>query len=345
MKGIMKAIVLQEPGKFHVAEIPEPQNPGPDEAVVRVRRVGICGSDISGYLGKMPFYSYPRIPGHELGVEVIQIGAAVTNVSVGDRCSVEPYMNCQACAACRRGASNCCKNLKVLGVHTDGGMRPSFIVPARKLHPSKSLSLEQLALVETLAIGCHAVNRASVQSGEHALVIGAGPIGLSVVVFAKLAGARVTVLDMNPRRLEFAQKAMGVDHGVLFKGDGSELDEISRIGGGDLPTAVFDATGSPKSMCNAFNLVGHTGRLTFVGIVTADISFADPLLHAREMTILASRNALPADFTRIIRLIEEGKIDTRPWITHRSDFGKIIEDFPAFTKPETGVIKAIVEVG
>lgn len=340
----MKAIVLQEPGTFQTADLPEPAQPGPGEALVRVRRVGICGSDISGYLGKMPFYSYPRIPGHELGVEVVALGEGVSNVRVGDRCSVEPYMNCQQCSACRRGAGNCCKNLKVLGVHTDGGMRPLFVLPARKLHPSKVLSLEQLALVETLAIGCHAVNRAAVESGEHALVIGAGPIGLSVIVFAKLAGARVTVLDMNPHRLQFAQQAMGVDHGVLFKGDGSELAELDRLAHGELPTAVFDATGSPKSMSNAFNYVGHTGRLTFVGIVTSDISFPDPLLHAREMTLLASRNALPADFSRIIGLIEQNKIDTRPWITHRSSFGRLIEEFPAFTKPETGVIKAMVEV-
>src|SRR5438477_59014 len=233
----MKAILLKEPGKFELVPTSEPARPEPGEALVRVHRVGICGTDISGYLGKMPFYSYPRIPGHELGVEVIAAGAGVSNVKPGDRCSVEPYMNCQQCYACRTGHGNCCKNLKVLGVHTDGGLRPRFIVPARKLHPSAKLTLEQLALVETLGIGCHAVN-----------------------------------------------------------------------------------------------YVGHTGRLVFVGIVTTEISFPDPLLHAREMTLYASRNALPSDFGRIIRLIEEGRIDTRPWITHRSAFDRLAEDFPAYTK-------------
>src|SRR5688572_7018940 len=173
----MDAIILEQPQKFIRSDIPEPTEPGPGEAVVRVHRVGICGTDISGYLGKMPFYSYPRIPGHELGVEVVALGSGVLGLQTGDRCSVEPYINCETCYPCRRGYSNCCQNLQVLGVHTDGGMRPQFLVPARKLHPSRALTLDQLALVETLAIGCHAVNRGSPQAGDSVLVIGAGPIG------------------------------------------------------------------------------------------------------------------------------------------------------------------------
>ena len=340
----MKAIRLEQPGRFSVIDLEEPPRPGPGDALVRVHRIGICGTDISGFLGKMPFYSYPRIPGHELGVEVVEVGAAVSNVKAGDRCSVEPYINCQQCPACKRGSGNCCKNLKVLGVHTDGGMRPRFIVPARKLHPSARLALEQLALVETLGIGCHAVNRAKPQPGEQVLVIGAGPIGLSVIEFLKLSGATITVLDLNEKRLGFCKSKMGVQHTVQSRSDGSELQEIERITQGALPTLVFDATGSQKSMCNAFNYVGHTGRLVFVGIVPTDIAFPDPLFHAREMTLFASRNAMPEDFDRIIGLIETNRIDTRPWITHRTAFDSLPSNFPSYTKPETGVIKAMVEV-
>jgi alcohol dehydrogenase len=340
----MQAIVLERPLEFAIHQIPEPYSPGRGEARVRVHRVGICGSDISGYLGKMPFYSYPRIPGHELGVEVVAVGADVTEVSPGDRCSVEPYMNCQDCLACRRGGGNCCEKLAVLGVHTDGGLRPEFNLPARKLHSSTKLSLDQLALVETLGIGCHAVNRGNPQAGEHVLVIGAGPIGLSVIEFIKLTGAEITVLDLNAKRLEFCSRVLGVHHTVKVQPDGSELEEIRRITNGGLPTVVFDATGNTRSMCNAFNFVGHTGRLVYVGIVTDDIRFPDPLLHRREMTVFASRNALPGDFKRIIQLIENGQIDTQPWITHRTSFGDLIGNFPAYTKPETGVIKAIVEL-
>src|SRR5690348_9032566 len=136
----MKALLLEAPREFRRVETEGPDRPGPGEALVRVHRVGICGTDISGYLGKMPFYSYPRIPGHELGVEVVEVGPGVTEVQLSDRCSVEPYLNCQDCFACRRGGSNCCENLQVLGVHTDGGLRPRFIVPARKLHLARTLT-------------------------------------------------------------------------------------------------------------------------------------------------------------------------------------------------------------
>ncbi len=340
----MQAIVLKQPGEFAPIQIDEPAAPGPGEALVRVHRVGICGTDIACYLGKFPFFSYPRIPGHELGVEVLAVGPDVANVKPGDRCSVEPYLNCQTCYACRQGRTNCCQKLEVLGVHTDGGMRPRIVVPARKLHRSEKLTLEQLALVETLGIGCHAVDRAAPRRDEHVLVIGAGPIGLSVLEFVKLTGARITVLDLSDARLDFCRRAMGIKQTIQAIGDGSELRKLEEFCDGMLPTVVFDATGSAKSMSAAFQYVGHTGKLVFVGITPQEVSFADPLLHTREMTILASRNALADDFRRIIRLIEEGRIDTRPWITHRTNFAALAADFPSFTRQETGVIKAMVEV-
>jgi 2-desacetyl-2-hydroxyethyl bacteriochlorophyllide A dehydrogenase len=341
----VKAIQLEKPGKFELIQIPESPPPGPGEALVRVHRVGICGTDISGFLGKMPFYSYPRIPGHELGVEVLAVGTGVTNVKTGDRCSIEPYINNPNSFASQRGSTNCCEDLKVLGVHIDGGMRPEFVVPARKLHPSQSLTFEQLALVETLAIGCHAVNRGQAQAGENVLVIGAGPIGLSAIEFLRIAKSQITVLDVNQQRLEFCKHTMKVQHTVKFEADGGSLSTLQQLTDGHLYTLVVDATGNSKSMSNALNYVGHTGRLVYVGITTEEVHFPHPLMHRREMTLLASRNALPADFTRIITLIQEGQIDTRPWITHRSSMDSLIADFPSYTRPETGVIKAIVEIG
>jgi alcohol dehydrogenase len=341
----MKAISLEKPGRFTLIEVGEPTPPKPGEALVRVHRVGICGTDYAGYLGKMPFYSYPRIPGHELGVEVIAVGAGVVNVAPGNYCSVEPYINCQQCSACRRGHGNCCENLQVLGVHTDGGLRSRFILPARKLHPSAKLSLEQLALIETLAIGCHAVNRANPQPGESVLVIGAGPIGLATIEFVKLTGAKIIVLDLNAQRLEFCRQVMKVDHVLQAESDGSELQTLTEMTDGSLPGVVIDATGNNKSMSHALNYAGFAGRLVYVGITTQEIRFAHPLMHRREMTLFASRNALPADFARIIGLIEGGQIDTRPWITHQAEFEMIITEFPNWLKPEAGVIKAMVSVG
>ncbi len=340
----MKTIVLEEPRRFVQKEIPAPEAPGAGEALVRVHRVGVCGTDISGYLGKMPFYGYPRIPGHELGVEVLAVGESVDNVKVGDRCSVEPYLNNPESFASQSGKTNCCNELQVLGVHVDGGLRPEFILPARKLHPSKKLEMEQLALVETLAIGCHAVDRANPVAGELFLVIGAGPIGLSVIEFARLADVELVVMDMNAQRLDFCREQMGVKHTVQFKGDGSEVDQLRAIGNGHLPTIAVDATGNKHSMQDVFNYVDHTGKVVYVGIVNDEITFRHPALHLKEITLLMSRNALPKDFQRIIQLIEDGKIDTRPWITHRTSFDEMIDVFDSFTKPETGVIKAIIEV-
>ncbi|QVL29858.1 zinc-binding alcohol dehydrogenase family protein [Telmatocola sphagniphila] len=340
----MKAIQLEKPFEFRTIEIPEPGKPAAGEALVQVHRIGICGTDYSGYQGKMPFYSYPRIPGHELGVEVLDVGSEVKNVMVGDRCSIEPYINDPNSYASRNGHPNCCENLQVLGVHTDGGMRPRFIVPARKLHVAKSLSWEQLALVETLAIGCHAAYRGDCKPGLNVLIIGAGPIGLATLEFVKLAGSRPIMLDMNEKRLEFCKSTMGVKDTILSKGTEEDVKALQSLTNGHLAEVVIDATGNNKSMSNALNYVAFAGKLVFVGITTQEISFLHPLMHRREMTLLASRNALPQDFGNIIRLIEEGKINTKPWITHHAGLSEMIGVFPSWLKPETGVIKAIVAV-
>lgn len=340
----MKAIQLVEPKNFQRIEIPEPGRPGPGQALVRTHRMGICGTDYSGYLGKMPFFSYPRIPGHELGVEVLEIGSDVTNIQVGDRCSVEPYLNCGDCYACRKGQGNCCQALKVIGVMVDGGLCEQFLIRADKLHPSTQLSLEQLALVETLAIGCHACDRGAARPGDHVLIIGAGPIGLATLEFTRLTGATITVMDMVESRLAFCRETYGVSHTIQFRGDGSEVDQMLEITDGDEFAVVTDATGHNVSMSNALGYVAHTGSLVYVGITTAEISFPHPMLHRPEMNLKASRNALPSDFARIIRLIEEGTINTTPWITHRTSFDSVIGEFESFTRPESGVIKAIIEV-
>jgi alcohol dehydrogenase len=338
----MKALQLDAPKEFRFLDIPEPVAPGPGEALVRVHRIGICGTDLSGYLGKMPFFSYPRIPGHELGVEVVEVGPGVLNVKAGDRCSVEPYINDPDSYASRRGLPNCCERLQVLGVHRDGGMRPFFLLPARKLHPSKQLAFDQLALVETLAIGCHAVDRGAPKADESCLVVGAGPIGLATLEFVKLSGARAIVLDVNEQRLSFCKTVMGVEH-TLKLSDSLESD-LRDLTDGHLPDVVIDATGNASSMSSAFGLIAPAGRLVYVGITTDEVRFRHPVFHKTEGTLLCSRNALPGDFTRIIGLIETGKIDTKPWITHRSAFDDLIGVFPSYTKPETGVIKAVVSL-
>ncbi|HYF35650.1 MAG TPA: zinc-binding alcohol dehydrogenase family protein, partial [Prosthecobacter sp.] len=321
-------ITLSEPRRFEPIELPEAAQPESGEALVSIRAVGICGTDISGYLGKMPFIEYPRILGHELGIEVLAVGANVTNVKPGDRCSVEPYLNCGHCHSCAQGKTNCCENLAVLGVHCDGGMRERMILPAAKLHPCNSLSFQQLALVETLAIGCHAVNRALLQPTDDVLIIGAGPIGLTVLEFARLGGRSITVLELNAARRQF----------ITHNYPGVRVVESLP----DEPAAqvVFDATGHPGSMAQALRWARFTGRIVYVGITKEPVPIDDPLLHRRELTVLASRNAVATDFPRILALIESGQIDTTPWITHQCRFDDLPLQMPSWVEPTSGVVKA-----
>ncbi len=338
----MLTLILDEPGRLVARHTPPPSAPGPGEALVRVHRVGVCGTDLHAFAGNQPFFTYPRILGHELGVEVLAIGAGVTNVRPGDRCAVEPYLHCGTCIACRAGKPNCCRTLKVLGVHVDGGHRARFVVPAAKLHASAQLSYDQLALVETLGIGAHAVARAALRAGESVAVIGAGPIGLAVMQFALAAGARVIAGDVSGGRLRFCRERLGIRDTIDAHGD--VVAELERLTQGDLPTAVFDATGNVRSMNAAFQYPAHGGRLILVGLVQADVAFNDPNFHRRELTVLSSRNALPAEFTRIIDLIEAGRIDTNPWITHRAELAQVPAVLAGWTDPAAGVIKAMIDI-
>lgn len=336
----MPTIVLEQPGRFSLQQAQAVQSPGPGEAVVRIRRVGICGTDIHAYHGRQPFFSYPRVLGHELGVEVVELGADVAGLSIGDRCSVEPYLHCATCIACRAGRTNCCTQLRVLGVHMDGGMTDYLRLPAAKLHVSQLLTCEELALVETLAIGSHAVERAKIQAGEWALVVGAGPIGLATLQFAHLAGAHTIVLDVNAERLALTQ-TMGIADATLQPGENTAA-ALQELTGADLPTLVFDATGNARSMAQSLSFVAATGRLVFVGLVQGEVAIDDPLLHRREITLLASRNALPHDFNAIIGYMEAGRISVKPWITHRVNAGQFPEQFPAWLLPEAGLVKGVL---
>src|SRR3954447_5263602 len=336
----MQTLILDQPGHLTLTETAPPRTLEPGEALLRVHRVGVCGTDLHAFRGDQPFFTYPRILGHELGVEVLARGpgSAGRGIAVGDRCAVEPYLNCGRCVACRRGKTNCCTTLRTLGVHTDGGLREQIVLPLDKLHRSSTLSYDQLALVEMLGIGAHAVGRATIEPGEWALVIGAGPIGLGTMTFAREAGARVVALDLDAGRLAFCRDALGTAH-TIRAGQGAPEPLRARTDD-ELPTVVFDATGNARSMMAAFDLCAHGGRLVFVGLVQADITFNDPDFHRREQTLLATRNAVGADLTRIIAALEAGRIDLAPWITRRATPEETVEEFATWTRPETGVIKA-----
>jgi len=341
----MKALQFAKPGEILAIDIPEPNEPGPGEALVRTHRMGVCGTDIGGYLGTMPFFSYPRIPGHELGLEVLAVGEGVTNVQVGDKCSLEPYLNDPRTRTSAMGATNCCPGVQVLGVHIDGGLRDRWICPAHKLHCGNDLSYEQLALVETLAIGLHAVQRGTPMKGESVLVIGAGPIGLACLEFLKLMDVNTIAMDLDNSRLEFCRQHLNIQHTIQSQEDGSHLTALEKCTDGQLADLVIDATGSARSMSTCFDFAAFTGRVVYVGITTGNITFPHaPVFHRRELTLLASRNALPGDFNSIIQWIAEGKVNTDPWISQRLAFDDVPQRFQELTKASNGTIKTIIEV-
>ena len=338
----MKAIILEEPFQLSLRQVAEPTQPGRDQALVRVKRVGICGTDLHAFSGNQNFFSYPRIMGHELAVEVLQVGATdrPLDYAAGDQCCVIPYLHCGECVACRRGKSNCCTRMQVLGVHIDGGMREQFTLPVDKLLRADGVPVEQLALVEMLCIGAHAAERARISATDNALVIGAGPIGLATAAFAKIAGADVMVMEMNETRLGFCAEALGIDR--LIDAGQEPLAQIRQQLGGELPTLVFDCTGSAGSMEAAFDYVAHGGSLVLVGHIKGDLTFSDPHFHSREMTLFASRNATASDFARVIESLQMGAINLDPWITHHAAPDTIADAFPTWLDPATGVIRAML---
>lgn len=337
----MKTIILEKPEVFRLVERPAPGEPSADHALVRVRRVGIGAIDISAYKGEYPFLEYPRILGHELGVEIVAIGANDRGLAVGDHCAVLPYLSCGACSSCLRGKPNCCLDLKYFGLHIDGGMRELMQVPLQNLHKSSTLSFEPLAMVEMLTIGAHAVWRAGLEAGEAVLVLGAGPIGLSIIQFVLQAGARLVTADVSPQRLAFCHHYLPAGDCLDARGD--LLPRLEAQLAGELPSVVFDATGSAESMKKAFQYVAHGGRLIFVGVVKDDICFNDADFHLRELTVMSSRNSTAEDFDQTIRLLETGQMDVSNWITHRAAAEDLPGRFPAWVEPNNGVIKAMVE--
>ncbi len=337
----MKVLVCNKPGELAYTTKPIPQTEK-DHTLLKVKRIGICGTDLHAFDGSQPFFSYPRVLGHELAAEVVS-SDGVGDFKPGDIVTLIPYINCGSCLACRSGKTNCCTSIQVLGVHTDGGMAEYIQVPTRLLLHAQGLSLEELALVEPLAIGAHGVRRAAVDKDEFVLVIGAGPIGLGTMEFARIAGGKVIALDINPQRLAFCKEKLKVAHTINAITD-DVIARLQEITGGDMPTVVIDATGSQKAINNAFQYMAHGARFVLIGLQKGDISFSHPEFHKREATLMSSRNATRADFDHVISAMKNKMVDPANYITHRVKFDRVATEFESWLDPANGVIKAIVEM-
>jgi 2-desacetyl-2-hydroxyethyl bacteriochlorophyllide A dehydrogenase len=319
---------------------PEPADPGPDEVLVAVRRVGICGTDHHAYEGKQNFFVYPRVLGHELAVEVLAVGDGVTRVRPGDLCAVLPYVSCGTCRGCQRDRANSCERIDVLGVTQDGGLRERMVVPAAHLFAAPGLTLDQLVLVETLGVGWHAVARAQPRPDDRVLVLGAGPIGLAVAQAVRASVDHLVVADVAAERVSFAAAS---GHVSLLVDEGFD-EALLDHNGGALPSLVFDATGSRASMEAAFARTGAGGTLVFVGHTTGTIRVENPLFHARELDLRASRNATVADWTRVIAAAQEGTLDALGWINHRTSLAGIVAELPGLAADPGLVVKTIVDL-
>lgn len=337
----MKTLVCITPGKFEFinGEKPKVQQ---GHAIIKIKRIGICGTDLHAFEGTQPYFNYPRVLGHELAGELVEFDEA-PGFQVGETVSFIPYFNCGLCVACRAGKTNCCVHMKVCGVHIDGGMTEYLSVPSASLLHGEGLSVDELALMEPLAIGAHGVRREQVSTGEYVLVIGAGPIGLGTMEFARIAGGEVIALDINEQRLQFCRNNLKVKHTINASAP-DVTEQLKEITNGDMPTVVIDATGNLKAINNAFQYLAHGGRYVLIGLQKETISFSHPEFHKREATLMSSRNATREDFEHVRQALKNKQVSPTTYITHRVAFDNVIENFGSWLNPASGVIKAMVEV-
>lgn len=337
----MRALVCTKPGTFDYTDITKPSLKE-GHAIIRIQRVGVCGTDLHAFEGTQPYFSYPRILGHELAGELVEFDGA-DGFAKGDVVSVIPYFHCGHCVACRNGKTNCCAQMKVCGVHVDGGMVNYLSVPSSSLLHSQGLQLDELALVEPLAIGAHGIRRAAVEPGEFVLVVGAGPIGLATMEFARVAGGKVIALDVNEQRLQFCKDTLKVEH-TINPVSTDAIGVLREITQGDMPTVVIDATGNLKAINNAFSFMAQGGRYVLIGLQKGDIVFSHPEFHKREGILMSSRNATRQDFEHVMNCIKRGSVRPETYITHRVGFEQVGSEFAKFLDPANGVIKAMIEV-
>jgi threonine dehydrogenase-like Zn-dependent dehydrogenase len=336
----MKALVCTEPGKLDYTDIAEPEMKA-GHAIIRIRNICICGTDLHAYEGTQPFFNYPRILGHELSGELIDFDDA-PGFQKDEAVTFLPYLNCGDCIACRAGKTNCCTSLRVCGVHMDGGMVDYYSIPSRLLVHAQGLDLTDLALVEPLAIGAHGIRRAGIRPGEFVLVIGAGPIGLATMEFARLGGAEVIAMDLNTYRLEFCKNKLGISH-IINAGNTQIIDQLLEITHGDMPIVVIDASGNRKAINSGLNYLAHGGRYILIGLQKEELVFSHPEFHKREATLMSSRNATREDFDYVMQSMVKGLINPRSFITNRVKFKDAAAGFPDWLNPSNRVIKVVVE--
>lgn len=336
----MIALTCIEPGKLMFLEKKYPL-PKKGSAILKVRRLGICGTDYHAFSGNQPFFEYPRVLGHEIAAEIVAIEEN-NEFKIGDYVAVYPYFSCGKCIACRSGKNNCCANISVFGVHEDGGMQEYISVPESSLFLGNGLSLDELSLVEPLAIGAHGVSLSQITMGEYVLVIGAGPIGLGAAKLAQLSGANVIVMDLNDARLKFCREKLAIQE-TINPANENVQQRLTEITNGDMPTVIIECSGNVNAINGAVSLLAHGGRLILIGLQKKEIIISHPEFHKREATMKSSRNASYEDFDNVIEYIQKGTLNPGDFITHKISFNDIPQAFDNLLKSQSEVIKAVID--
>jgi len=298
----MKALVMRGPGSVYIDDVPPPiQKAG--EALLQVRYVGLCGTDLSSYRGRNPLVSYPRIPGHEIAATIVEIDNNGSDLPLGTEVTLSPYTSCGKCPACRNCRSNACQFNQTLGVQRDGGLAEYISVAVEKLYPAH-LGLRELCLVEPLTVGCHAVARARVTNTDTVAIFGCGGVGLGAVAASAFRGGKTIAIDVDDGKLEIAKKA-----GAAYTINSREQElgsAMKALTDGFGPQVVIEAVGRPETFVAAVELVAYTGRVVYIGYAKEPVSYETKLFVHKELDIMGARNALPENFREVIQMLDAG---------------------------------------
>jgi threonine dehydrogenase-like Zn-dependent dehydrogenase len=297
----MKALSLIAPGELRITDVEQPRL-APGNVLLRVDMVGLCGTDLNSFRGNNPLVSYPRILGHEIAGTLLEDSATL---SAGTRVTVSPYTSCGRCASCLRGRVNACQFNETFGVQRDGGITEWLSVNESKIYPSSRLSTKDLCIVEPLTVGVHAVARGRVARGETVAVFGCGGVGLGAIAGAAFRGARTIAIDLDDEKLETA-KAAGATN-LIHSGREDYRSQLRELTGGLGPDVIVEAIGLPQTFRAAVEEVAFSGRVVYIGYAKQPVSYETKLFVQKELDILGSRNALPADFREVIAMLEEGR--------------------------------------
>ncbi|ASS96837.1 zinc-binding alcohol dehydrogenase family protein [Peribacillus simplex] len=336
----MKAVQVRKAHELIIQEVEKPRISNSTDVLVKVKRVGICGSDMHIYHGTNPLATLPRVVGHEVAGEVVEIGQGVANIKVGDHVVVEPISYCGECYACRKGRQNVCEKLSVFGVHEDGGMREWFVLPEKQLHVVDSaLAWEEIVLAEPYTIGAQAVWRGEVEEGETVLIQGAGPIGICILKMAKLQGASVMITDLSYERLEFAKES-GADI-IVHAGKEDVQKRVEEWTNGEGANVVIDAVCLPTTFELSFDVVSTAGRIVVLGFDERPSSVSQLPITKKEVSVKGSR--LQTDqFPKVVKLLNEGKLRHEGLVTHTFSLDDIQEAFNFVENHPEQVRKAII---